>query len=210
MKRFHHTLKHMSSGFTIVEILVVIVVIGILASITVVAYTGAQGRAKNSVIQHDLSDVQDLLRAYHADHPGYPTTSNEVYVDNNCQQTSVNKRTDWVPGLSEYTNSLPQNPGLTDTGVDGEGGCYMYLSDGINFILSAWNGKSNGPSTDTMYRRQGFREKLYFDSNSYRCNYNGAPGGIIGGNYSQSKDYYKYSYTLTSITTCDETPPSGA
>ena len=44
-------------GFTIVELLVVIVVIGVLAAISVVAYNGFQARAQDSVIRSDLSTL---------------------------------------------------------------------------------------------------------------------------------------------------------
>ena len=43
-------------GFTIVELLIVIVVIAILAAITVVAFNGIQDRARNSSIQTDLTN----------------------------------------------------------------------------------------------------------------------------------------------------------
>lgn len=43
------------SGFTIVELLIVIVVIGILAAITIVAYNGVQDRANGAKIQADLN-----------------------------------------------------------------------------------------------------------------------------------------------------------
>ena len=39
-------MKKTKSGFTIVELLIVIVVIGILAAITIVAYNGIQSRAR--------------------------------------------------------------------------------------------------------------------------------------------------------------------
>lgn len=48
-------------GFTIVELLIVIVIIGILASITIVAYNGIQVRAQNAKINSDLSQLQKAI-----------------------------------------------------------------------------------------------------------------------------------------------------
>lgn len=60
------------SGFTIVELLIVIVIIAILASISVAAYTGIQGRARDSKRQIDLSNVMKALEFYRAENGGYP------------------------------------------------------------------------------------------------------------------------------------------
>lgn len=46
-----------ASGFTIVELLIVIVVIAILAAISVVAYTGIQNRANDTAVQSDLKNI---------------------------------------------------------------------------------------------------------------------------------------------------------
>ena len=46
--------KTKNTGFTIVELLIVIVIIGILAAITIVAYNGIQNRANDTVIKNDL------------------------------------------------------------------------------------------------------------------------------------------------------------
>lgn len=61
------------SGFTIVELLIVIVVIGILAAITIVAYNGIQQRAKNSQTEQALASWMKALRLYKADKGTYPS-----------------------------------------------------------------------------------------------------------------------------------------
>jgi type II secretion system protein G len=60
-------------GFTIVELLIVIVVIGILAAIVVVAYTGIQGRARDTQRVVDLKTITKALEVYKINNGVYPT-----------------------------------------------------------------------------------------------------------------------------------------
>ena len=66
---------HRQYGFTIVELLVVIVVIGILASITIVAYTNVSNRAESAAAKANAEKVLKVVKAYAADDTssGYPT-----------------------------------------------------------------------------------------------------------------------------------------
>ncbi|MBM3210346.1 prepilin-type N-terminal cleavage/methylation domain-containing protein [Candidatus Saccharibacteria bacterium] len=59
-------------GFTIVELLIVIVVIAILAAITIVAYNGIQERAKNSQTTSALTAWMKALELYKIDNERYP------------------------------------------------------------------------------------------------------------------------------------------
>ena len=59
-------------GFTIVELLIVIVVIGILAAITIVAYNGVQNRAKTASAQSLANTIAKKAEAYNAIKSGYP------------------------------------------------------------------------------------------------------------------------------------------
>lgn len=68
------TSKH-QRGFTIVELLIVIVVIAILAAITVVAYNGIQQRAENARRIAAAKDWQKLITAYTSQNRAYPTSS---------------------------------------------------------------------------------------------------------------------------------------
>ena len=61
------------TGFTIVELLIVIVVIGILAAITIVAFNGVQQRAQTNRTVSAASSWIKILKLYKADTGGWPT-----------------------------------------------------------------------------------------------------------------------------------------
>ena len=67
-----------SRGFTIVEILVVVVVIGILAGLVLVAYNGVQDRSRASIAQTDLNNAKKRLVIYQARNGTYPTTYQQL------------------------------------------------------------------------------------------------------------------------------------
>lgn len=67
------------SGFTIVELLVVIVVIGILAAITIISYTGISQKANNVSLQTDLNNASKQLKMYYSEYGSYPSA-----LVNNC------------------------------------------------------------------------------------------------------------------------------
>lgn len=84
------SLKQKQSGFTIVELLIVIVIIGILAGLVITTFVGIQQRARNSERQTDINSVSSQLEGYFAKSSGYPTladlnsaawrTGNEIKV----------------------------------------------------------------------------------------------------------------------------------
>jgi prepilin-type N-terminal cleavage/methylation domain-containing protein len=61
-----------NAGFTIVELLIVIVIIAILAAITIVAYNGVQNRAKASAAQAAANNLSKKWEAYNAEEGRYP------------------------------------------------------------------------------------------------------------------------------------------
>lgn len=84
-----NTLKKKSSGFTIVELLIVIVVIAILAAISIVSYTGIQQRANNTAIISAASQSFNMIQAYIAANGSYPAmTSSCITTTTTCQANS--------------------------------------------------------------------------------------------------------------------------
>ena len=72
--------KH-KHGFTIVELLIVIVVIAILAAISIVAYNGIQNRARISQVSSELSQAAKKIALWQVDNPGlYPTALSDAGV----------------------------------------------------------------------------------------------------------------------------------
>lgn len=67
--------KRKKTGFTIVELLIVIVVIGILAAITIVAYNGIQTRAENTKTINGVSAYAKIFAMYAAEKGDYPSTA---------------------------------------------------------------------------------------------------------------------------------------
>ncbi len=66
------TLQRKQAGFTIVELLVVIVVIGILALITITTFSGVTQRARNAEREADIKAIHGQLEAYYAQNGAYP------------------------------------------------------------------------------------------------------------------------------------------
>lgn len=71
------------TGFTIVELLIVIVVIGILAAITIVAYNGIQTRARNQQMVSAASQTYKAIYQYVVDNGSYPTSGTVSCVGGN-------------------------------------------------------------------------------------------------------------------------------
>lgn len=83
-------------GFTLVELLVVVVIMGILAAVAVPNFAGAQDRAKNSAVQGSLHTIQQVLEQYALDNNNQFGTdlstslfaSGSIYFESNTYPTT--------------------------------------------------------------------------------------------------------------------------
>ena len=137
-------------GFTLVELLVVIGIIGVLASIIMVNLSSAKYRANDAKRKSDLKNLSLALSQYYNDNGNYPSTSDNWWgASLNAGNHDVANRSSsrgsnpaYIPGLAPaYTNTaaLPQDPLADPTVADGWGGVYTYRSDGQSYKLIANN-----------------------------------------------------------------------
>lgn len=77
-------------GFTIVELLIVIVIIGILAAITLVTYNGAQVRARDSARIAKVTSIAKAIQLYYVDNGRYPPILDGHGVETTCGSQTEN------------------------------------------------------------------------------------------------------------------------
>lgn len=130
-----HTGTNRQSGFTIVELLIVIVIIGILAAITVVAYSGITARANTTKAVTNAESIQKVADIYNADPPagvsGYPATRALLTGYNGAAK--VPSSITWGTPAATTTATQAQIeyvPGTTPA----NGGCIQYWNYTTNAI----------------------------------------------------------------------------
>jgi len=114
-----------SRGFTLIEIMVVVFILGLLVTLVAPKVMGRTDEAKRTKAAADLRAVQQALNLYRLDNGGYPTTDQGL-------QALVNK---------PQSGKMPQrwNPEgyLEKVQADPWGHEYMYLSNGERYTLKS-------------------------------------------------------------------------
>ena len=114
--KFSRNTRH---GFTIVELLIVIVVIGILAAITVVAYNGIQIRAQDAKRTQDIGNIKKSLLSYDALYGGVPLTA--AYGGSGAGGWDNSTRANWLNFLVASSGQMPRDPVNTIDNTNGNG-----------------------------------------------------------------------------------------
>jgi len=109
------------AGFTIVELLIVIVVIAILAAIVIVAYNGIQGRARDSSRVQDMKTIVKALEIYKTNNGSYPAANSTAGAAGWEVSTTGSAPTNFLSALVSSTNGISKVPvDPTNTGVAGD------------------------------------------------------------------------------------------
>lgn len=138
-------------GFTIVELLIVIVVIGILAAITIVAYNGIQQRARDTQRKADLAAVIKGFQVYKIDKDDYISTGSGCGGAGNGE--------DWF----SYVNGNPSSYPLSISGcLKSSGAISADIKDpsGQTFCLT-----SNPPASCHAYLKYNCGTSVYLFAN---------------------------------------------
>ena len=105
------SLKRKETGFTIVELLIVIVVIGILAALVITTFNGIQKKGRDTERQTDIKALHGQVEAYFAQNGNYPTLaqlndrSDDGFVDTNLKGLDDGAFEDPTGNTEELANS---------------------------------------------------------------------------------------------------------
>lgn len=112
------SLKRKQSGFTIVELLIVIVVIGILAAIVITTFTGVQKKGRDADRKSDINAIDSQVEVYFAENAKYPSLTDM----NTASFRSAN-----LKGLSDDALTDPKGSGPTLVGAAASN-AYAYIT----------------------------------------------------------------------------------
>ncbi|MDT8410286.1 MAG: type II secretion system major pseudopilin GspG [Wenzhouxiangellaceae bacterium] len=119
-------------GFTLIEVLVVVVIIGILAAVVVPRFMDEPDRARAVKARQDIEAITTALKMYRLDNRVYPSTNQglQALVEAPRGQPEA---PGWKAG--GYIERLPADPWGRD---------YLYLNPGIHGEIDVWTHGANG------------------------------------------------------------------
>lgn len=106
----------MRKGFTLVELLVVITILGILATIGLVAFASAQARGRDTQRKSDLKQIASALELYYSDYGKYPDSDGGKIkgcpstTSSDCIWGATGSQSDFTDLRTTYFAALPKDP----------------------------------------------------------------------------------------------------
>ena len=107
-----------SAGFTLVELMIVMAIIGVLLTVAIPSYVGAVRQAREAVLREDLHVMRAAIDSYTADKQKAPQSLddlvNEGYLRSIPADPMTRSKDTWQTSTSDALHSLDQ----TDPGID--------------------------------------------------------------------------------------------
>jgi prepilin-type N-terminal cleavage/methylation domain-containing protein len=124
-------------GFTVVELMVTISIIGILSTVTYASFSQAQKKSRIAKRISDLKQMQVALEYYYAVNKVYPSTGGASKSQCTGWNSGVSTANDVITGLApNYIASIPSDPKMD---IATPHSCYIYMSNGAEYFIKAWN-----------------------------------------------------------------------
>lgn len=102
-------MTHRNKGFTLVEILIVVIILGILAAIVIPQFTEASNDARESALASDLQTLRSQLELYNIQHlDSYPAAANFVALLTG--KSDVDGTLNAAGAYGPYLQNFPTNP----------------------------------------------------------------------------------------------------
>jgi len=112
-------------GFTLIELMTVMVIIVLLASIGLAIYGNSVRNSRETVLRADLVEMRKAIDAYYADKQKYPATLDALVSDHYLRAIPVDPITnaaDWQTTMSDRDPSNPSaEPGISEVKSNAEG-----------------------------------------------------------------------------------------
>ena len=108
-----------AAGFTMIELLIVISIIVVLASMGMTQYRNSVIRAREAVLKEDLFRMRDAIDQYYADRNKYPSSLDDLVSDGYMREVPIDPMTQskdtWQPVNAEANvNDATAEPGIYD------------------------------------------------------------------------------------------------
>jgi type IV pilus assembly protein PilA len=111
-----------NEGFTLIELMIVIAIIGILAAIAIPQFSAYRTRSYNSAAEADLRNCATAQEAYYVDNQTYKATPNQLVGSTYGFYTTTNVSTTGTAGATQYTMTALHSSGNKTYTLIGPGG----------------------------------------------------------------------------------------